>query len=102
MNIGNPKIEYPLQLKVYKGRYTICDAIGREIFRIDVIRPSLESWKALQDWGKYFCELANKDHTLDPVVDMESELEPISANGAEKFDNGAQPRNPWGRKGKPK
>lgn len=60
MGPNDPKIEYPLRPVFYHKELTIRDAKNREIFKMDVIRPSIEAWDGLQKWGERICELLNE------------------------------------------
>ena len=64
--------EKPIRLKVFHHRYLICDKMGRELFELNVIRPSIEAWKDLQEWGDMFCLLFNG---TEPIRSMEIPVE---------------------------
>ena len=52
-------LQYPLQYKMCHGRHTVCDKDGRELFLIDVVRPSREARVWIEEWGKAICEKFN-------------------------------------------
>lgn len=56
-------VEYPLQFKNYRGDYFICDMAGNNLFRLDVIRESLDDRARVEEWGQAICERFNEYHS---------------------------------------
>lgn len=64
-------LQRPLQYKMYHGRRAICDNDGRELFLIDVVRPSREASAWIEEWGKAICDKFNNGHI--PIVKTNSD-----------------------------
>ena len=52
-------LQLPLQGKLYHGRRVICDAVGNELFILELIRPSIEAKQMLDEWMEAICEKFN-------------------------------------------
>jgi len=48
-------LQLPLNGKLYHGRSVICDAVGNELFILEVIRPSIEARRMLGEWVEAIC-----------------------------------------------
>lgn len=74
--------EQPLSLHQFHKRFMIRDARGNNVFEINLIRPSLESWKELEDIGNVICGLMNGEFIVMDDVIVESK--DVGAKKAEK------------------
>ena len=59
-------LQLPLNGKLYHGRNVICDAVGNELFILEVIRPSIEARQMLAEWVEAICEKFNNGKT--PII----------------------------------
>ena len=65
-------LQLPLNGKLYHGRSVICDAVGNELFILEVIRPSIEARQMLSEWVEAICEKFNNGKTA--IVQQEQPL----------------------------
>lgn len=111
MSPNDPKIQYPLKAFFWHRTMTIRDSMNRELFKMDVMRPSIEAWKELQEWADRFCKALNEQYTKEfneastpwPAPISGGLLMPEALEVYEEPNGHTKKKgNPWGRKGKPK
>ena len=66
-------LQYPLTWKNYHGRIVICSQDGRELFLMEMIRPSIEAKRWIEEWAKAICDKVRNGNK--PVIIYEPTLE---------------------------
>jgi len=69
-------LQLPLQGKLYHGRRVICDAVGNELFILELIRPSIEAKQMLDEWMEAICEKFNNGKNPLVAHDVQAEVVP--------------------------
>ena len=58
----------PVRLESFHNRHYITDKVGRYLFEITVLRPSIEAWEELKEFGMKTCEIWNQFHLPVSVI----------------------------------
>lgn len=83
-------LQLPLTHKLYHGRRVICDAVGNELFLLEMIRSSIDAKQMLDEWMQAICDKFNgtsqtekKEVVPDPqpVQGVQSMPEPPKKRG---------------------
>lgn len=57
-------LKYPLRWKQYHGRVVILSDDGRELFLLEIIRPSREAKIWIEEWAQKICDQVKKENPI--------------------------------------
>lgn len=77
-------LKTPLNFSQFHKKFTFRDVDGRDLFEITVIRPSIEAWENLTNFGKFVCELINKEDTKVQRMEAEAQAERLLIESFDK------------------